>query len=316
MQCTTTLQFTKCEPDVIRHLRFLSDIKKSDDPKVVILGSDNLRISGSGQFGEENLIQLTNRIDEIMEGSSIAKWIIDLREEPHVFIGEDKERKPAVWKNDRNDVNRGKTTNEIIEDEDSRISQIGKTVWIKERKGEKILIEAGEVLNEKQLVERQGYHYFRLPITDRYKPTHECVENLVDFVVNHPNAWYHFHCYIGGGRTTTALAMVECLYFADEISFDDILYREKSLNGGSDLKKLSDPSELNFPLEKERLKLLKQFYLYCQEEKPLKNPQRKSWKEWIVPRLVKKAEALRLQNKLVEAEAKFGALEIEPKNDF
>lgn len=270
------LQFTKCE-STMRHFRCPFDIKDLPDPKVVKVGSNNLHCSGSGQFGQEHLQQLETKVSQVAQELHLTKpdiWILDLRTERHFFS----DGNPVIWKF-KNDhlLDLNKSTSEIIQEEDQLISEISKATVVWDRAKQPITLGDTVILKEKDLVEQQGFHYLRLPILEHFKPTDECVENLVNFVITHPNAWIHAHCYVKA-RTTVALVIVDMLYNARDVSFEDILYRQQVIDG-SDLTKIPEKTSEFHDASQERLNFLRNFYAYCKEADPL-NDASCTWKNW------------------------------------
>ena len=271
------LQFTKCEA-TMRHFRCLYDIKDQPDSRVVKVGSTRLHYSGSGQFGAAHLSQLDAKVSQVASELGVPKpeiWILDLRTERHFFS----DGNPVVLKviNDHL-IDSKKTTSEIIQEEDKLVAEVTKTTVVWDRADKPQTIGDAAIIREKDLVERQGFHYLRLPVPEHVKPSDDCVDELVQFVRAHPNDWIHAHCYVKE-RTTVALAMLDMLYNARQVSFEDILYRQRAMDG-SDLTKIPDESHEFHGYAKERLELLRKFYAYCLEVDPLNNLAGKRWKEW------------------------------------
>jgi hypothetical protein len=54
--------------------------------------------------------------------------------------------------------------------------------------------------------------YVRIPVTDHCAPDQEALNTLEDLAARAPSdAWFHFHCHGGDGRTTTFLALYDML---------------------------------------------------------------------------------------------------------
>lgn len=272
-------QLTKCEA-TMRHFRCLYDLKDQPD-FVVKTGYQGLHYSGSGQFGADHLSQLDAKVEQVAKELNAVKpeiWILDARTEKHGF----RNGEPIVWKvvNDHL-IDFNKTPEEILKEENALVSGIQKTTIVFDRKDEPALMGDAVIETEKDVVEKlKGFHYLRLPIAEHFKPTDDCVEELVKFVVTHPHAWIHAHCYVKA-RTTVILALIDMMHNAHQVSFDAILARQRALDG-SDLTKISPEISLNHPGQRERdleqLVLLQNFYVYCKEADPLKTG--KMWKDW------------------------------------
>lgn len=277
MNSSGRLQFTKCDA-TMRHFRCLYDIKDVSDPKVVKTGSASLHYSGSGQFGAMHLPQLQAKVDQVAREQALQKpeiWILDLRTERHFFS----DGNPIVLKVEKDHLlDASKSKAQIIEEESKLISGITKTTSVWDRNDQPTTM--GDVItSEKDLVETQGWHYLRLPILEHFKPTDDVVEELVTFVQTHPQAWIHAHCYVKE-RTTEVLALIDMLHYASQVSFDDILFRQRAMDG-SDLTKIPGEDSEFHQAAKERLELLRKFYAYCQVADPLHNPACQKWTEWL-----------------------------------
>jgi hypothetical protein len=264
MDPTARLQFTKCEIE-IRHYRRFADVGLH--PAAEQKGITTLYCSASGQFGEQHIQRIVDKAKEVCKDLS-ELWFIDLRAERHVFIN----GKPAVWKAEQEKA--AETAETILKDENEHIAQIGKKILIGD-----VSVDVEKVVSEQDLVKSYGYQYARFPMVEHECPTVECVDNLVKFILQHPNAWMHFHCYVTK-RSTTALAMADMVYNASEIDLKSILDRLRMI-GGSDLMKIPDTSSNKHAGARQLVKFLQDFHRYCRAENPMHNPKAKIWSEWI-----------------------------------
>lgn len=115
-------------------------------------------------------------------------------------------------------------------------------------------------------MKKLGLEYIRLPVRDHWKPADEIIDQFVCFVKALPkDAWVHFHCHGGSGRTTTFLVMYDIIRNGPHVNLKDI---EDWLNVGA-LK---------------RLDIIEKFYLYVQDPDGYLS---RSWTEWLN---LKKAE--------------------------
>jgi hypothetical protein len=55
------------------------------------------------------------------------------------------------------------------------------------------------------------------------------------------NAWAHFHCEAGLGRTTTFMVLYDMLRNANRVSLEDIVQRQKILSHGYDVLQPDEP---------------------------------------------------------------------------
>lgn len=221
-------------------------------------GLDLLEVSASGQFTSTNLILMLNKLPE---DKPIV--IVDLREESHGFL----HGIPISWKlPDTTWTNKGMTLWEITQDEKRKLKQIlDDNEVLLDPHTDPIKLSVTEVMTEKELVESEGLHYVRIPITENHKPTLLQVDALVSLILNKPqDCWLHIHCHGGRGRTTTFLIMYDMIVNARYITFEDILSRQ-TLIGGTDMYKPIAGDDPKFYPVTERLLFLREFYQYCIE---------------------------------------------------
>jgi Inositol hexakisphosphate len=108
-------------------------------------------------------------------------------------------------------------------------------------------------------------------VSDHCRPTDDMVDRFVTFVHGLPaNAWLHFHCHGGDGRTTTFMALYDMIRNAQNISLDDTVARQ-SLIGQYHL--FSGKSEV----ETLRAAFITAFYSYVKEG----GYATMSWTEWV-----------------------------------
>ena len=73
-------------------------------------------------------------------------------------------------------------------------------------------VEAGQVLTEAELAAQKGVMYVRFTATDHLWPDAGEIERFRRFVKTLPkDAWLHFHCVAGEGRTTAFMTMYDML---------------------------------------------------------------------------------------------------------
>lgn len=233
-------------------------------------GLTGLKLSGSGQFSEQGLQQILATLCH----PKLA--VIDLRQESHGFIN----GIAISWFIAKDRINAGKTLNEIQSDERLRLDQIkgqpSLTIYGVESKNASnaiqdtisILIRPQVAELESEVCKKAGVGYFRLPVADHARPSDATIEDFLRFYnALSPDTWLHFHCAAGDGRTTTFLCMVDMLHNAKRVSFEQIIRRQHEL-GGANLAYTPPPSQWKYEDAKARLEFLRQFYAFCQENKP------------------------------------------------
>lgn len=225
---------------------------------------DSFQASGSAQ---PTLSELQNIYDKLKKIAPNDKkiYIVDLRQESHGFADE----YPVSWYVKKNRANMGKTFSQIEDDEEQRLENLrGKsTKFIPFGKYDTKHFKAKtfkpkNILTEKDAAEAAGFQYVRFYALDRAFPSPKVVDEYLNFLAQiDSDAWLHFHCHAGHGRTTTFLAMYDILKHPD-LTLQDILTRQYYL-GGSNLYD-----------ETHRYGMIL-FYKYAHENTA------QSWSEWI-----------------------------------
>lgn len=222
------------------------------------IGLGTLHASASDQFSEDSLsVMLT-----VIPSKNI--FLVDLRQESHGFV----DGMAVGWYGVKNRANVGKTVAEIEADESYRLNQLlqnqAAVIYVDKTFTDTLTVHVDRVATEAELAKKFGLSYKRIPTTDHERPSEASVDMFLKFVTTLPkDAWLHFHCSGGKGRSTTFLAMYDMLRNAQHVSFDDILLRQYLL-GGVDLA-IRDEESWKAPLRKERLEFLQEFYRYCKE---------------------------------------------------
>ena len=209
-------------------------------PPVTWSGLDQLNASAARQFSELDLITSLNPM-------SGQVYLVDLRQESHGFA----DGRPVSWYGLRNQSNVGKTDQQIADLEQRLVSEMASRGTIKlngivrktngrieETSLQEIKVERPET--ERELVERIGLRYVRFPVTDHQHPGGLTVDRFVDFVGSLPrDAWVHFHCRSGKGRSSTFMVLYDVFHNAGEVSLEDII-RRNVLIGSKDVSRISD----------------------------------------------------------------------------
>lgn len=237
-----------------------------------------LRASASGIFRAGFLESLKTLV------RSRSLYIVDLRNEFHGFVN----GIPVSWYGYRNGSNAGKSLSQI-EDEETKllhklpkkgpftINRIMEKKWGIIKVIDSFEMVTNQVETERQLAENYEIGYFRIPVVDRYKPTDEQVDMFLSFVKSLPeNAWLHFHCRGGAGRSTTFFILYDIIRNGDKASLEEIIQRD-CLIGPMNI--------LNFPPKEswkrepaiERAQFIKDFYAYRKNPKGFGHV---TWTEW------------------------------------
>ena len=251
-------------------------------------GLDALRVSGSAQPNAAIFATLYATLSAAAPGAPI--YDVDLRQESHGFA----DGMPVSWHKDHNLANEGKTPAEVEADETARLSALPGVVTTFAPKGKTdknrfsaVTFPPEKVETEKETAEAAGFRYQRFYVTDRYAPDTETIEAFLDFAESLPkDAWLHFHCHAGHGRTTTFMALYDILRNPD-VPVDEIIERQH-LIGGADLTAQKKEEWRNVEISK-RLELIKDFSRYIQEKRAGQTALR--WSEWIEAEDGEEAEA-------------------------
>lgn len=240
-------------------------------------GFENLRVSGSGQFSQKSF----NVLLKVLPVPPKYLMVLDLREESHGLIN----GLPVAWiDHTQHYGNLNRSRSEIAEDENVRLKDALKIKNILisfQSDFEVVTVYSAE--REKQLVEKSGATYIRIPTTSHHKPRAEFVDQFVE-IVNRlkSHEWLHIHCQAGKGRTTIFLTLFDIMKNIHEVSLEDILNRQHFLGGSNliNVYKAPDDKERT-EAAVERLQFVMDFARYCQEV-PLFDV---SWSEWSAANL-------------------------------
>lgn len=77
---------------------------------------------------------------------------------------------------------------------------------------------------------KNGFFYVNLQPGSRFIPSHAKIDEIVEIFETLPdNAWIHFHCHHGKGRTSLMLVMFDMMKNAPTVSLNDIVKRHHLL---------------------------------------------------------------------------------------
>ena len=124
--------------------------------------------------------------------------------------------------------------------------------------------------------------YFRIAATDHVWPTPENIDRFLAFYRTLPqDAWLHFHCEAGVGRTTAFMVMTDMLK-NPSVSLKDILYRQHEIGGfyyGEFPIKTKDKDSWKTKYYREKIVMIEQFYRYVQENRA--DGYQTPWSVWL-----------------------------------
>ena len=242
-------------------------------------GLDNLKVSASAQPSQAALSTIYAKLHELEPNAQI--FMIDLRQESHGYANS----LPISWHTKHNAANAGKTTAEVekIEREqlknlrgiETTFTPMGKTDT---KLLKPIMITPRVLLTEREVAEKVGFKYVRFAAADMQFPTPDIVDDFISFVANLPdNAWLHFHCHAGHGRTTSFIVMYEIMKNPD-VSLEEICKRQYLL-GGTNLLLEPEGDDWNSKMDRDRAKKIRLFYDFIQgtRSEQIGLP----WSEWI-----------------------------------
>ena len=208
--------------------------------------------------------------------------LVDLRQESHVFI----DGQAVNWYADKDWANVGRSLEWIEDDERTAARSNGRrreviVSTLVKGDGDRVSTKDPVTMNvrgvatERDLAQQRGVAYFRIPVTDHCRPTDDMVDRFVTFVKElRSNAWPHFHCHGGDGRTTTFLTLYDIVRNAPQnVGLDDIVARQSMLG---QYQLFGDGGGWKARVTEERTAFIKLFYKYVRTGAY----NTKSWGEW------------------------------------
>src|SRR5215216_6589608 len=251
--------------DAPRNFRATNErLSQSNGEKIAKTGLDQLRASGSGEFDLQGLKLLLAR-------TRGPVTVFDLRQETHLFVND----LPVSWYASHDWANVGRTQADIEKQETEQVQSFKPGSEIDIRPGQPVKHRNGNATTpqrvtvertstERDVVESAGAHYVRVAVTDHAPPLDSAVDRFVVAVRGLPqNAWAHFHCEAGLGRTTTFMVLYDMLRNANRVSLDDIVQRQKILSKGYDVLQPPDADDWKAPYAANRAKFVRAFYDYA-----------------------------------------------------
>lgn len=267
--------------DLPRSFRFMTDDWHVDfhGQEPTRQGLDNLHASASGQPSQAALKTIYEKIQALEPDAKI--FMVDLRQESHGFANS----LPISWHTKHNAANAGKNSSEVAAIEIAQLKNLRGIETTFEPLGKTdtqilrpLTIVPRFMSTERDAAENVGFEYVRFAVADMQFPAPEIVDEFVLFVVNLPdNAWLHFHCHAGHGRTTTFLAMYDMMKNPD-VSLEEICRRQYLL-GGTNLLLEPEGKDWNSRMARDRAQKIRLFYEFLQGTRAERIGL--PWSEWI-----------------------------------
>ena len=249
-----------------------------DDPNAWQEELDNVRfleeegMSGSAQFSEEQFQDLAEELREYAQDI----WIVDCRLESHGLIN----GVAVSWCGEDNGANLGKTA-EAVEAEEKALSDLmGQTVTAYTAENDQpkdgVELSVNKWETERDLVEAEGMHYMRLACPDHCWPPNEVIDSFIDYAADlEDDAWLHFHCQAGSGRTGAFMTIYEMMQNTDA-SVEEILQHQADTGSGN-LVERAAPEKSH--AQKERCVLARAVYQYIRANK--ESGYEVEWSDWL-----------------------------------
>ena len=233
-------------------------------------GLRNLNISGSSDLSAKEMDLVKTEIQKLTDGPI---YIIDVRGESHGLING---MHVSIY-GANNWGNVGKTHAQIVAEEAAEIhATMGLSIDIyslsKDNNYQPVesgrnTVEVTSAQTEEEACKEHGLGYARFTVPDRAFPGDSELEAFVDFVKSLPaNAWLHFHCQAGAGRTTQYMIFYDMMRNIG-LPLKDITYRQCLLGGNFLLYDGTAPGEdpVKAALCAEKAQMITLFYQYIQE---------------------------------------------------
>ncbi|MGL5270075.1 MAG: hypothetical protein ACRC7I_06005 [Selenomonadaceae bacterium] len=241
-------------------------------------GLDTLNISGSAQYSELEFSELLSKLKTIAKGPI---YMVDLRQESHGLLNGN----GVSWYGDRDWSNINRNYDQVLLDENMRIKAArNKNTVLSALNDEKKAVtprieKITSALTEEEMVKQAGVNYFRITATDHIWPSPENIDRFIAFVRTLPsNAWLHFHCQAGEGRTTAYMVMYDMMR-NPEVSAKDVVYRQYLMGGQYAMFSGSGKNNWKNDYYTEKTRMIPQFYQYVQENAA--NGFQRSWSQWL-----------------------------------
>ena len=249
-----------------------------DDPEAWKNELDNVRfleeerMSGSAQFSAGQFLTLAGQLRE----RSRTVWIVDCRMESHGFLN----GIAVSWCGEDNAANLGMTAEEIEAGEEGLSGLAGTDVTAytaeNDRPAAPVALHAETWETERALVRSEGFGYLRLACPDHCWPPAGVIDEFIRFANGQAeDAWLHFHCQAGSGRTGAFMTICEMMRNPGA-SVETILLHQAETGSGNLLDR-AKPEKSH--AQKERCVLARAVYRYIQENRA--SGYGTTWSEWL-----------------------------------
>lgn len=243
---------------------------KNDLANVRFLTEEHM--SGSAQFSTEQFRTLAGQLKE----RSREVWIVDCRMESHGMVN----GIAVSWCGEDNGANLGKTVEEIEAEEEGLSALIGTTVAAYTAENDQpaesfdLSVETWET--ERALVQGENFYYLRLACPDHCWPPPDVIDTFISFANSlEGDAWLHFHCQAGSGRTGAFMTIYEMMQ-KPYAPVEEIL-RHQAETGSGNLLDRASPEKSH--AQKERCVLARAICLYIRENHD--SGYAIKWSDWL-----------------------------------
>ena len=244
-----------------------------DDLTPSLEGFDTLNISGSAQFSTEQFGGLADKLKSF--GKTVT--IVDTRLESHGLINDI----AVSWCGEKNGANLGMTTEEVEADEASLAAVVGSKITaytaVSDAPDAAVEMDAQSWKTERELVTDAGFQYLRLICPDHCWPPADVIDAFIGFAkdLDMENAWLHFHCQAGKGRTGAFMTIYDMMKNPD-VAVEDILLRQAMTGSGNLYDRSSAESSHS---QKERCVMARAIYRYLRDNRA--DGYRVTWSQWL-----------------------------------
>ncbi len=246
-------------------------------------GLETLCASASGQPSRDGMAVLWRRLSQEVPAGTVI-YLLDLRQESHGFA----EEWPVSWYEERNGANAGCSAGEVERDETERLPELlgNRTTFLPLGHADTaafdpVTFTPQAVTTERAAAGAVGFRYVRFAAADMVWPSADVVDTFLRFVEKLPkNAWLHFHCQAGQGRTTTFLVIYDILRNPG-LPLEEIAGRQ-ALLGGADLLAESEGESWYACQHRQRAAMLRLFYRYATERRSTAGEM--TWSDWLANR--------------------------------
>lgn len=127
-----------------------------------------------------------------------------------------------------------------------------------------------QILHEREIAKHYGFGYQNVKIDSKLATPDAAVDEFVAYFDQAPqNAWFHFHCRHGKGRTSIALVMLDIMKNAPKVALEDIVRRQYLLGSVnlSDVAAWRKNSTYPSKALEKRKKFIEEFYAFIVQRK-------------------------------------------------